>query len=109
MCRIDEKKNTRRQDVAIYFVEDATYQNYLKKAGLDVEKYISPENGTALVWDSAYNDVDGKVVTLNILKKAGWNGKVNFIQDREGYYYENQSDGDVYFYEQETDKKVHAW
>lgn len=76
MAEIDEKKNILCQDAVVYFVNDSTYENYLKKAGLDVEKYMSTEKGTALVWDSAYNSVDGKVVTLHILKKAGWNGKV---------------------------------
>lgn len=84
-------------NVTLRFVRDGAYRKYLKKEGLNEQKYIGSKEKTALIWDYARAYVDNKSINLHILKKAEWNGKVYFMKNTEDHYYVGTK-GDKYIF-----------
>lgn len=93
-----EKNKMISQSVNVCFVRDSIYQEYLKKEGLSESEYMGAKTKSALIWDNARAYVDDKLISVNILKKSKWSGKLDFIKEYIDEYYYLGKEGEKYIY-----------
>lgn len=91
--------------VAVYFIRDSVYRDYLGKEGLDEDIYMNTEKWTPLVWDRVNTYIDDKLFTANVLKKTGWNHTLNLVKKQEGYEFLRKEGDTCIFVEEDSDKK----
>lgn len=93
-----EEGETISQSVAVCFVRDSEYREYLKEAGLNETKYMDSRVKSVLIWDDARVYVDDKLMSMHILKKNTWNGELDFIKQSIDDYCYLKKTGDEYIY-----------
>lgn len=93
-----KESKTISQSVAVYFVRDSEYREYLKEASLNETKYMGSRVKSVLIWDDARVYVDDKLMNMHILKKNTWSGELDFIKQSIDDYYYLKKTGDEYIY-----------
>lgn len=80
---IDDENSSFKMEAALHFVEDKTYENYLKTCkGLQgsAEEYMNPEQPVCLVWDTTQNTIEKKYYVTKVFQKMGWEGEVDILR-----------------------------
>ena len=103
--KIKESK-TISQSIAVYFVRDSEYREYLKEAGLNETKYMGSRVKSVLIWDDARVYVDDKLMNMHILKKSTWTVDLIFRKSifvkEDSNYDSGDSDGQKVFSKKEA-------
>lgn len=81
----------------IYFVQDTSYENYLKKNNLNINTYTDTKNLTPLVWDNYLGYLNQTVFTCQILKKNVTPASLFLVKDLEGYSYSEITDDSIVY------------
>lgn len=71
-----EQEDGLEQVVQVYFLEDDVFEDYLEKKQLDQQEYMNTKLPEALIWDRVVLSTGEGVFSGNILKEAGYHGKV---------------------------------
>ena len=81
------------------FVEDEIYRAYLKKQGLDEEKYMSVTNPVAVALDGnvMYNRTTEEYETINMLAENPGTLEITVVKEQEGYYFDRIQDENYCF------------